>query len=245
MTDTTTVQPTRTGSSRGLPARIFGVFTAPRETYAGLAAHPRSIAALATLVVIVAAATFGFLSTEVGRNAALDQQLTVMESFGIQPNAEQLAQIEQRSAMAPYFAVASQIVVIPLTVAVMAALGLAVFSAGFGGDGTFKQLYAIVTHASFITALGTLFVLPLNYARESMSSGTNLAVFLPMLSETSFFGRFLGMVDLFRIWWLVSVAIGFGVLYKRKTGPIAVALLAIYVGIALVAAGVMTALSGA
>jgi hypothetical protein len=55
----------------------------------------------------------------------------------------------------------------------------------------------------------------------------------------------MGSIDLFRIWWIVSLAIGFGVLYKRRTGPIAVSLLAVYIIIVLVIAGVRTALSGA
>jgi hypothetical protein len=47
-----------------------------------------------------------------------------------------------------------------------------------------------------------------------------------------------------RIWWIMSLAIGFGVLYKRKTAPIAATLLALYAAIALLGAAVMTSLSG-
>jgi hypothetical protein len=78
-----------------------------------------------------------------------------------------------------------------------------------------------------------------------MSSSTSLAIFLPMLDDTSFPGRLLWSIDLFRIWWIVSLAIGFGVLYKRRTGPIAGTMLAIYAVFAVVVAAVMTSLSGA
>ena len=47
-----------------------------------------------------------------------------------------------------------------------------------------------------ISALGTLFLTPLNYFRESLSSATNLGVFLPFLPEGSFLARLVGMVDL-------------------------------------------------
>jgi hypothetical protein len=73
-----------------------------------------------------------------------------------------------------------------------------------------------------------LFVTPLNYVRETMSSATNMAVFLPMLDESSFLARLLGTIDLFLIWWVFVLAIGLGVLYRRKTGPIAVGLYAVY-----------------
>jgi uncharacterized membrane protein (DUF2068 family) len=223
--------------------RAIGVVFSPRATYADVAAHPRAFGALVAVVAVSAIATFTFLSTEVGRNAALDQQLSAMESFGIHPNAEQLQQIEERAASSKYFAIVALAVVIPVFSLMVAGLGIAVFNAALGGTATFKQVYAIVVHSWFLPALQTAFVLPLSYARESVSS-TSLAIFLPMLDDASFLGRLLGSIDLFRIWWIVSLAIGFGVLYKRRTGPIAGTLLAIYVVIALAVAGVMTSRSG-
>src|SRR5688500_881693 len=53
----------------------------------------------------------------------------------------------------------------------------------------FKQAFAIVAHAEIVIALQQLFILPLNYVRETMSSATTLAVFVPMLDETSFLDR--------------------------------------------------------
>ena len=51
-----------------------------------------------------------------------------------------------------------------------------------------------------------------------MSSPTNLAVFLPFLDESSFLARLLGSIDLFFIWWMLSLAIGLGVLYRSAPG---------------------------
>ena len=84
-----------------------------------------------------------------------------------------------------------------------------------------------------------------DYLRETLSSPTNLAVFLPFLDENSFPARLLGSIDLFVIWWSISLAIGLGVLYRKRTGPIATTLLVIYVTIGLVIAAVKTALAGA
>ena len=84
-----------------------------------------------------------------------------------------------------------------------------------GGDATFKQVFAIVAHSGVVLAALSLFTTPLAYARESMSSATNLGVFLPFLDESSFLARLLGSIDLIFIWWMVSLAIGLGVLYRR------------------------------
>jgi len=64
--------------------------------------------------------------------------------------------------------------------------------------------------------------------------GANLAIFVPMLEETSFVTKFLGSIDLILVWWIVTISIGLGVMYRRRTGGIATTLLAIYVVIALI-----------
>jgi hypothetical protein len=120
-----------------------------------------------------------------------------------------------------------------------------VFNAFLGHDATFKQAWAVVVHSGFVLVLAPLFVFPLDYIRESMTSPTTLAVFLPFLDENSFLAHMFGAIDLFYIWWLVNLAIGLGVLYKRRTGPIATVLLCVYAALAVVIAGVRQALSGA
>jgi hypothetical protein len=118
----------------------------------------------------------------------------------------------------------------------MSGILFAVFSAALGGTATFKQVFAVMVHSSAISVVQQLFVTPLNYARESMSSATNLAVFLPMLDEGSFLAKFLGTIDLFLVWWVVVLSIGLGVLFKRRTGPIAAGLFIVYGVIAVIVA---------
>ena len=93
--------------------------------------------------------------------------------------------------------------------------------------------------------MAQLFGLPLAYARQTMSSATNLGVFAPFLDESSFAARLLSAIDLFIVWWIISLAIGLGVLYRKRTGPVAATLLVIYVAIGIVIAAVKTAMSGA
>jgi hypothetical protein len=59
------------------------------------------------------------------------------------------------------------------------------------------------------------------------------------LEDTNFFARLLGWFDMFIIWGLIVTAIGFGVLYKRKTAPIFWTFMGIYVVIALIGATFM------
>jgi hypothetical protein len=99
--------------------------------------------------------------------------------------------------MARYFSMASIVVVTPLFAAALTGLGLAIFSLALGGQATFGQLFAVVSHSFVLTALQALFSLPLNFARGSLSSPTSLGIFFPMLDETGFLAALLGSVDLF------------------------------------------------
>jgi hypothetical protein len=168
-----------------------------------------------------------------------------MESFGVKLNEQAMQRMEEGAGRAPYFAVISQAVFLPVAALAVAGIALAVFNAILGGDARFKQVFAIVVYSGVILSLGAIFVLPLDYARETMASPTTLSVFLPFLEENSFLARFLGSIDLIRVWWFVSLSIGLAVLYRKRTGPIAAALLVVYAVIAIVVAAIQSALSGA
>ena len=241
MTETVTAA----AAPKGLIARAFGVVVAPRATYAAIAAHPRVLGALLLVLVISTGAAFGLLSTTVGQQAALDQQIRAMESTGRVVSDAQYAQLERFLPYYGYIGAVYIAVWIVFSTLALAGLMLGIFNAFLGGDARFKQVYAVVVHSGFLFSLQSFFTVPINYLRESLTSPTSLSVFVPFLEETSFAARFLGTLDLFIMWWMVNLAIGLGVLYKRRTGPIAVGLLLTYLAIALIIAAVRSALSGA
>jgi hypothetical protein len=230
--------------SKSLPARIAGVIFSPRAAYADVAARPRVFGALAVVLALTMAATFAFLSTDVGQQASLDNQIRQMESFGRTVSDAQYAQMERMAPYARYFAAGFQLLFTPIAALVVAGLAFAVFNAALGGEATFTQVYAIVVHSGAILIVQTVFGLPLAYARESLTGATNLAIFFPFLDDSSFAARLLSSIDLFLIWWMVSLAIGLGVLYRRRTRPIATTLLVIYVTIGLIIAAIKMASSG-
>ncbi len=230
--------------SKSLLARLIGVLMSPRSTYADVVARPRILGALAIVILISSTAVYTFMSTDVGQQAGIDMQVRQMESFGRTMSDAQYQRLEQMAGYSKYFAAAAQLVTLPIMALVVAGIAFAVFNAALGGDATFKQVYAVVAHSGVVIAVQQLFTLPLDYVRETLSSPTNLAVFLPFLDENSFPARLLGSIDLFVIWWSINLAIGLGVLYRKRTGPIATTLLVIYVTIGLVIAAVKTALAG-
>jgi hypothetical protein len=230
---------------KGLAARMAGVIFSPGDTFQAIVAQPRVLGVLVITTILMAAAVFGFLSTEVGMNASLDQQMRMMESLRFNFPDEFYDQMEARAPMARYYAAGGILVTSPLICAVVAGIIILIFNVVLGGEATFKQAFAIVAHSQVLLVVQQFFILPLNYVRETMSSATTLSVFAPMLDEMSFLGRLLGWIDLFWVWWIVNVAIGAAVLYKRKSAPIAWALLGVYLVFALIIAAALTAFAGA
>jgi hypothetical protein len=183
------------------------------------------------------------MNTEVGRQAFVDQWVRSAEAFGRDVSDQQYARLEELSRMGSIVAAASAVVSGPAVAIGSAGVLLVVFNGGMGGSATYTQVLAIVTHAGVILALRQVIATPLNYLHESLASPTSLGVFFQILDEASPTAHFLGIIDLFVIWWAVTLAIGMGVLYRRRTPPIVLAFLATYVAVALVLAAAM-ALSG-
>src|SRR5262249_6862865 len=228
-----------------LLARAVGIVFSPRATYANVPARPRWITTFLLVYLVITAVATTFMSTDVGRSAVVDQQITQSEAYGRHLTDQQIDQIERISQYYAYFTPVLQLAGLALGSLLVTAVAFAVFNALLGGDGTFKQVFAVVVHSGIILALLSLFTTPLAYARQTLSSATSLAVFVPFLDDSSFAARLLGAIDLVYIWWMVSLAIGLGIVYRKRTGPIATTLLAIYVVIGIVIAAIKTASAGA
>jgi hypothetical protein len=233
MTDTFTPNSPAAAPQPGLLARLTGVIFSPRETFAAIVARPKWFGAIAVAVVLSGAAQFALLSTDVGKQLALDQQIGALEAFGQTVTDEQYAQMEQGMERARYISPVFTVLATPLFTAVIAGLLHLMFGLIGGGTGSYRQVYAINAHCGIFAGLQIIFTTLVTLA-AGRPAGANLAVFVPMIEETTFIYRFLSTIDLFYVWSLFATSIGLAVLYKRRTGPIAMVLFGIYLVIALI-----------
>jgi len=235
MTDTTTSQAVAKPSNPGVLTRLIGVIFSPRETFAAVVARPKWLGAVVVASLIMGVAQFALLSTKVGQDLAIDQQVSAMEAFGITVSDQAYAQLEQRMENARYTSPIFTVLFLPLGMTISAGILHVMFGLIGGGNGTYKQVYAISAHTLIISALQLVFTTIMSLA-AGRAAGANLAVFAPMLEDTTFAYKFLSYIDLFYVWSTFITAVGLGVLYKRRTGPIATVLFGIYfVGAALIA----------
>lgn len=230
-----------THAPMGLLSRFVGVITSPKATFEAVVAHPRWLGMLALVCLTIGVLVGGFLLTKAGQDAWLDAATS--SPMAGQVNDQQYAGMQKIAPYVGYIAIVQMLIVVPLVYAAVAGILFLFFNVVSGGTATFKQLFTVVVHTGPIGVLAQLFTVPMNFAQGSMSSKTNLAVFLPM-TEGSFLGRLLGTIDVFLIWQLILLAIGLGVLYRRRTQPIATTLFVVYGVIALMIAAVMTRFGG-
>jgi hypothetical protein len=227
-------------TSPGLLARLAGVLLSPRETFSAVAAKPRWLGVMLVTTVMSSGAYYLILSSPDMQDVIVDQQIARMEASGNAVSDEQVANTERFIGYLPVGYAVGILVVGPLFGAALAGIVTGIFSTLMGGNGTFKQVFAIMSHAGFIPAISGLFIAGMLLAGVkpigARPPGANLGVFLPMLEETSFLAVMLRTIDMFLLWWMVTLAIGLGVLYKRRTGPIATTFIGLYVVVALLIA---------
>jgi hypothetical protein len=228
--------------SPGLFARVIGVLLSPKETYAAVSNRPRWLGVVVITLALTAGAYYFILSSPAMQDAIIDQQIRAIESGGGTVTDEQVAGFETFIGYLPaIYAVGTVVMGIPIGAAI-AGIMMWIFTTLMGGNATFKQVFAVMSHAGIISVLSPLLAAAMIAGGVELNGvrppGANLGVFVPMLEETSFVAVMLGTIDLILVWWIVSLSIGLGVLYKRRTGPIATTFLGIYVLIALLVATV-------
>lgn len=236
MTETTATAP-EIAPLPGLLSRFVGVITSPKATFEAVVRNPRWVGMLALIVALSAVSQIALTSTERGRAAALEFQVKKMEQMGMTVTDELYTKMQEQQAspIARVFGLVGIVIFFPLFMILLpAAILYAVFNAIMGGTAQFNQIVAVVTHSWVVLTVAGFLVTGLNMVRGTMeTSVANLGVLLPMLTEGSMAANLAASVDLFRVWFVIVLAIGLGVLYKRKTSNIAIGLFSLYAIFAL------------
>ena len=204
----------------GLFARFIGVITSPKATFQTVVAHPKAVRHPVCRRVDhrrspPAAPQF----TETGRQAALDMKVQQMERFGRPVTDEMYAAdgaAERNSA--PTRTVISQFIFMPIwRWSSPGCSGCLQRHARRHGDVQTGAGGGDPLDGHHGARCGDCGADSARAGQMTMTGPFNLGVLVPMLDENSFISRFLGGINVFTLWDTVVVAIGLGVLYRRKT----------------------------
>src|SRR5690348_11421780 len=111
-----------TPAPKNLVARFVGIVTSPGETFRSVAASPKWLGMLVVTTLIVSMFSALPLTTDQGKQAAIDMQVRQLQSFGMQVNDQMQQKLEQGAARMPYFAGISVLVVGPIFALIIAGI---------------------------------------------------------------------------------------------------------------------------
>jgi hypothetical protein len=233
-----------------LAARVYGVIRHPRLTFSAIVQAPSWAPVLAATTAATFLCGIAFLRTDVGQQALVDQWERTATAFGQPVDDDGYAQMELTARSGAFDVVYAAVTALangPALVFAVSGLLFIIFKRRGGlphARPSFAQLLAVVSYASVILGLRQIVATPLDYLRESIASPTTLVQFFAMLDEASPAARFLGIVDLFVIWWVVVLAIGVSIVYQCSTRKLALVFTGAYVVLALLAALAMAVSGG-
>lgn len=233
-----------TSDNLSTAGRILGILRRPRSTFEAAVSTPRWAGLLLLLFVVYFGVSAGLFSTEVGQQALVDQWENTAIAFGQPVDDARYADWQSQSERAMPYAALTALATGPAAALLLAVVLCGWFTLVRGGKASFAQVLTVVACASVILMLRYLVAGPLQYARESLASPTTLGLVFRVMDQGSPAARFVALIDVFVIWWLVVLSIGMSVLYKLRTRNLLLQFLAVYVGIALVLTATMAALGG-
>jgi hypothetical protein len=223
--------------------RLAGVVLRPRTVMAELVRRPVWLGTWVFILVVATACGTALLATDVGQQALVDERVRVVEAFGGTVNDATYATLLAHPPWWVYWTSGGRLLLTPVWTLAVAGVAWVVARAD-APTATLTQALAIVVHASVVLALGQLVATPLHYVRESLTSPLNLAAILPGMEDGTVPARVFGAIDIFAVWWLALVAIGLSALTGRSARKYVGWFGAVYLGFAVIMAGVIAAVGG-
>jgi len=180
--------------------KITGVYHQPTKVFEQL--QPRTMWWVPFMIVLVVSAGAMFISRPIVMPEIMAQ---LAQKPDIPP--ENLAQIQER-IQNPLFSLLNVFLGLPLAWLAVGLVFWGVFSM-LGGKSTFVKMFAATVWAWMVSIPGSLVKVPLMFIMETAKVHTSLALVLPPEMEETFLFRLLSQVDIFAVWTLSVMAIGY------------------------------------
>lgn len=201
------------------PARLFGVFYEPGKVFADVAEKPRWIAPILVSILVGLAMVYA-ISSHIG------WEPTIRQTIANNPRTADLPADQKEKAIATGAKFASiagwvgALLGAPLSVLIIAGVLTGLFNGLLGTDLKFAQTFAVTAYALLVRSLlaGLLILLVFLKPPEEFNiqvSPFSPAAYMNRLENPKWLMSLAGSLDLFTIWSIVLLAIGFSVAAKK------------------------------
>ena len=218
-------------------ARLAGALFSPVETFASIARRPDWLVPLLLIIVVLTASTL-IIAPRMDIEGMIREQLAGRKDV----SQEQIdSSIRMMTKIRPLTTV-FQVAVSPVFVLAVAGVFFIALQM-FGGEAKFPQILSVTAYAwipiLIQRILVTALVLPRAHLRPEKLAGilkSNLSAFIPTGKNPALFAMF-SMLDVFTIWTLILMIIGYTAASRLKRGTVAAIVLTVWIVSVLVFAG--------
>lgn len=221
--------------------RIVGVLFSPTETFEDIVRRPNIVAPL-LLIVILGYLTTAVIMPKMDFSTMREQQAEAMRKQNPNMSEEQMAQMERITSAS----VKVMSWVFPLLFIVWYLIIAGVLLLAFrlmGGEGNFAQAFAITLYSWIPMVLFSILTAIIVLARGSFDPVTAATLvksnpaFLVDMKANPVLYSLLSSIDLFTIWMLILLTIGFSVMSKLSKAKSAVIVVSLWIASLVIKVG--------
>jgi hypothetical protein len=204
--------------------RLVGIFVSPGATFADIVRKPDFIAPL----IVGILATVAVIETMLGKIGAERIVRQSLEQSGRASNMSpaQLQQtMEQGVKFTAIFMHLTGLLAAPMVLLVVAGLGLLIMNAIFGSRLKFRTAFSVTSYANLVSVLGAIIALAMVLMADPEQFNaqdpvpTNPGFFFNPRETSKPLLSLLSSLDVFTIWFMALLGIGFSEAVSRKVKP--------------------------
>jgi hypothetical protein len=201
------------------PGRLIGVFFEPGKVFADVAARPRWIAPMLVSILVGMALVYA-ISTHVGWDQTIRQTLANNSRVAELPVEQREKMIATSSKIASIGGWVGAVLGAPFFVLIIAGVLTGLFNGLLGTDLKFAQAFSITAYALLVRALLAALLILLVYLKPPERFNIQVSPFSPAaymnrLENPKWLMSLAGSLDLFTIWAIVLLALGFSVAARK------------------------------
>ncbi len=216
------------------PSRFAGVFFSPRETFADMARNPGFIAPLIALIVSSVAVAETMLA-KIGMERIVRMSIEQSKRASSMTPEQMQQAVEQGARIGSILVHLSGLLGGPIFMAIVAGIGLLIVNGIFGAQANFKTAFSISCYADLVAVLSALMALAVIFfgdpehfnAQNPVPS--NVGFFLNPLETSKPLMALASSFDIFSLWFMALLGIGFSEATRRKAKALSVFL--VYFGV--------------
>jgi len=209
--------------------RLVGVFVSPGATFADIARKPNFFAPL-IVSILATMAVFETMLAKIGAERIVRQSLEQSgRASNMSPDQMQQA-LEQGAKFTGIFMHLTGLLLAPILLLVVAGVGLLIMNAIFGSRLKFKTAFSVTAYAYLVNLLGVIIALVMILVADPEQfntqnpAPTNLGFFFNPRETSKPMLSLLGSLDIFSIWLITLLGIGFSEAVSRKVKPTTISL---------------------